>query len=689
MFCINCGKKLNEGSRFCPGCGKPVKPGAATSETPAAAYETAPAGAPETVQAAIREAPVCAPETVNSKKPDRPDRRKKLVLLIVCIAAVVALGAAAGVLVWLNTGPRLTDRLLSRGETCLSEKNYGEAEAAFIKVIEKDPKNSDAYLGLAHVYIGLDDADRAIDALRDGIKAAGDIDELSEMLEELDAGSGVDEAGQIDDWMSQAEDAYDVGYYDEAIELYEKVVAVQPGNVDAVLGLAEACSQAFRFDDMIDAVKAGIEAAPEAEELYYWLADYYYLNGYYSDAIDVLQAGYDATGSEDMLDEIDEIESTQTETGGIPEEALTGSPGGTMTETGFFDPNFDYAANQTYSVAYIVYGVGLLYDSFSDMFSKWAARINCDYTYIAMDNYDADAYISLIESYAAQGINGFLFDPDITFYSRIVEIMDEFGLPWLGVMASPMDEYGNLIHPTVTINHDRMGTDMAFWAIDYAQRTWQDALDNEIGMISVDFSVVPLIHERTIGAMNAWNQSYPQRDGQFFTADASGLGMIDSDTGYDIVSAVIAANPGIKYWLICACFDEYAVGAVQAAEAFGIENNCVVVSCGGTGLIEQWDSGGDSCWKAAVYTDVSLYTEPMICGLYAMMSGQATAETLWPEWVDTAAGDHYATLNPPSMVITRTNYQEYLEWVDAYTGQDVYDYPYGGTQYPPRETADY
>jgi hypothetical protein len=40
----------------------------------------------------------------------------------------------------------------------------------------------------------------------------------------------------------------------------------------------------------------------------------------------------------------------------------------------------------------------------------------------------------------------------------------------------------------------------------------------------------------------------------------------------------------------------------------------------------------------------------------------------------------------PMMVITADNYKEYLEFIDAYSGFDEFDYPYGGTQYPLRET---
>jgi ABC-type sugar transport system substrate-binding protein len=168
---------------------------------------------------------------------------------------------------------------------------------------------------------------------------------------------------------------------------------------------------------------------------------------------------------------------------------------------------------------------------------------------------------------------------------------------------------------------------------------------------------------------------------QLFIADDTESYSFNSETGSMLVSSIIAANSNIKYWLITSFFDDYAVGAAQAAEAARIDEHTVVMSVGGAGLIQQWDTGKESSWKASVYIDQNIFAEPVFSGLYAMMSGVAMPETLWPDCV--SPGSEYAVVSPAGYVITKENYKEYLEWTDASTGSDRYNYSgYRGSEYP-------
>ena len=66
----------------------------------------------------------------------------------------------------------------------LSEGNYEEAIIAFTAAIEIDPKNKDAYLGLAEVYIAQGEFDKAEEILEKGFDITGD-ERLSARLEEI------------------------------------------------------------------------------------------------------------------------------------------------------------------------------------------------------------------------------------------------------------------------------------------------------------------------------------------------------------------------------------------------------------------------------------------------------------------------------------------------------------------------
>ena len=58
---------------------------------------------------------------------------------------------------------------LSLGQKYLSELNYEQAEATYLAVLAIDPKNVDAYLGLADVYVAQGEYDKAISVLEGGL----------------------------------------------------------------------------------------------------------------------------------------------------------------------------------------------------------------------------------------------------------------------------------------------------------------------------------------------------------------------------------------------------------------------------------------------------------------------------------------------------------------------------------------
>ncbi len=352
---------------------------------------------------------------------------------------------------------------------------------------------------------------------------------------------------------------------------------------------------------------------------------------------------------------------------------------------GFFDFDVDYTAKPNYKIVYMMSALGVLYDMMDNGFLLWAARLNCDYSSFSSMG-DNELYIAALERYAKQGIDGFLLDPDTAIYPRLIEILDEYEIAWMPCMVQATDESGKLLHPCVGFDNTDFGVQMATWSINYAQKTWPNAKASEIGMLSMDFSLSPQVHERTTGAQGIWRkQGFPENN--FVVVDGATVGDFTEDGGFNLARPAFAARPDIKYWLVCAFMDDYASGAALAAKELGLEDNCVVIDCGGSELIGQWDGGVETSWKAAVYAAQMLFVEPMICGLYAMMDGQATPETLWPDFINKAAGEKYAFMKVPTYILTKDNYTEYLEWVDWYTGFDMSSYTYNGTRYPARAPA--
>lgn len=343
-----------------------------------------------------------------------------------------------------------------------------------------------------------------------------------------------------------------------------------------------------------------------------------------------------------------------------------------MTKNGYYDPAVDYTKNNNYKVGYLILNSGILYDMFSKAFQAWADRMNVTYDVFCADK-DKEYYMSTCQSYCELGYDGLLLDPDSTMYPRLSEMLAEYNIPWMGCMAPAYADDGTLLHPYVGFDNVQAGVAMAAYNTEYAKKTWPDAKPNEIGAVFIGWSTSPVLAQREEGYKKTFIEAYPDSEKNYFFCDGS-IGDMTSQTSYNLVTPVLSANPDIKYWLISGFFDDYTDGAAGAAAAVSKADNTVCSTFGGSGLIKKWDTGENSCWKAAIYTDQRLYAMPIFCGLYAMMNGENTAEKLWPEWVNNSKGDKYATVQLPTEVITQDTYREYMMWVANYTGIHQTDY---------------
>jgi flagellar basal body-associated protein FliL len=191
-----------------------------------------------------------------------------------------------------------------------------------------------------------------------------------------------------------------------------------------------------------------------------------------------------------------------------PDETIQGQRQYQSTEY-YYDADMNYASSPRYNVVYMMYYSGAIYDLYSQAYGDWAERMNCEYSSFSAND-DSNVFLSTLQTYIDQGTNGFIFETDMSIYPRVIEIANEAGVSWMPSTAKPMDDYGALAHPYVGLDNERVGADMALWAINYAGKTWPEAADSEIGMISMDFSAAEEIHKRTTGAQEVWNAMFPE-----------------------------------------------------------------------------------------------------------------------------------------------------------------------------------
>jgi len=98
--------------------------------------------------------------------------KSKKILLTALIITFIMAGIITTVKITGSNALRTTAKQLSLGEKYLSELKYDKAIVAFNKVIEIEPRNMQAYLGLAEAYQGLDQIDNSISTLVTAIEIA-------------------------------------------------------------------------------------------------------------------------------------------------------------------------------------------------------------------------------------------------------------------------------------------------------------------------------------------------------------------------------------------------------------------------------------------------------------------------------------------------------------------------------------
>jgi len=102
-------------------------------------------------------------------------------------AVLFALIMVSGIYVFTISPSRL-NRQLDLGQKYLEEMDYEQAEVAFNKAIEIDPRSAEAYLGLIEGYIRTGEFDMGLEYAKKGYEMTGD-ERLKEKIEMIESGN--------------------------------------------------------------------------------------------------------------------------------------------------------------------------------------------------------------------------------------------------------------------------------------------------------------------------------------------------------------------------------------------------------------------------------------------------------------------------------------------------------------------
>jgi hypothetical protein len=253
---------------------------------------------------------------------------------------------------------------------------------------------------------------------------------------------------------------------------------------------------------------------------------------------------------------------------------------------------------------------------------------------------------------------------------RVNDICSELDLNWITALNPCVDENGHMLWPGVTLDAYDMGQTLTQWLSENYSKYWGEIDTSKLGFITIYASDMPDLRNRGIGAQEKFASVSSTSQLSNFTVDIAGLG-IAPDIGYDKVAALMSAHPEVEHWFITSCMETLAQGAARAAESLTKGDCTLVANIDAATLMSEWDGGyTGSCWVMSLFTSPIYQTEPMVCGLVAMIDGRAEPENLWPDWI--ADGERYANLVLTPEVVTIDNYKQCLADAEAYAAQ------YGG-----------
>ena len=215
---------------------------------------------------------------------------------------------------------------------------------------------------------------------------------------------------------------------------------------------------------------------------------------------------------------------------------------------------------------------------------------------------DANLAISAVSDAIAAGAKGIgITAPDQAIGTAVAKAAADAGIPLIATDDPLVDGAGNDV-PFAGFDGVAMGTNVGKRAGELLQASgWLES--NDYGVLSVEVQTLSVCNDRT----NAAAEQVVAAGG---SADAIKAVSYDgtTDVALSAAGSVITANPDVNKWVVYACNDEGALGAVNALKNAGFAaSDVIAVGLGAYEACRPWKAGIETGFKAALYisgTDV-------------------------------------------------------------------------------------
>jgi len=322
--------------------------------------------------------------------------------------------------------------------------------------------------------------------------------------------------------------------------------------------------------------------------------------------------------------------------------------------------NYDAFSRPAYKFIYILPGFTPFSQGMVNMYKLLGTKLN--FTMDALDaNSDNDQFMNNLETCAGQNFDGFIIEGDSTTMDRVLEIAAEYNITFIPGLSPFIDPSTGIYHmPSVIDDSYARGLACMNYLLDnYESITGSGLAWSEIGMITIEWSVISEFNKRVAGALDAYKARHPDlvATNYFYLDTAPEPNFVTAEAGYNVTAAIVASNPQIKGWIVHGVMEDFSDGASRALEDLGKGSVSLVTSDSINILSGRWDAGYRGCWVGGVDSPQIQFADSQIQGLIQLVEGKATPETLWAEFRQ--PGQNYTVRFLPFSMVTFDNYKAY------------------------------
>ena len=345
-------------------------------------------------------------------------------------------------------------------------------------------------------------------------------------------------------------------------------------------------------------------------------------------------------------------------------------------EVGFYNPDYDYSANNRYKVCAFADEQYTNLDKYDEAIAHWCEKMNLQYDGLIMAKSinEEEDLAQIAQEYDGVIIVGSM-NHNNAFYA---ETLNNSDCAWMsyGEMRDYNTEGAPILRPA--LSYGDMGlAQLVSYMKTYIEENLADVDPSEIGIFYTAYSGLETIENLEQMFLDEIKTQLPEFWGDLSSnipADWGSLvrvemnwGTIDYSTEY-LYNKAILENPQFKYWLFAPFFNGSPIYDVSdAITDNGLTENSAVFSR--SDAYETWQVNGYEVYKAVYNLPLILDVEPIVGALYAFMNGDAEPETIW-------GGDEngFGTYEIDSFfLVTKENYKDFLCKVNEYAGGTVYD----------------